>query len=289
MANQIMIPVMVLGIMGLIFGVILAVAAKAFEVKEDERIPLVRAALPGANCGGCGYPGCDGCAAAIVAGEAAVNACPVGGAAVAEKIADIMGETAGEGMPDVAQVLCGGNCDVAPRRSDYYGLKDCNEAVVANGGPKECRFGCIGLGSCVSVCEFDALHMTDKQLPEVNIDHCVACGKCVTICPKNVMRLIPKDQIVHVDCQSKEKGKLVRQGCSVGCIACGLCEKNCPFDAIHVEGNLAVIDYSKCTNCGLCVKKCPTHALMKEGRKVAPRKRPKPAAKPAAEQAPAQA
>lgn len=289
MATQIIVPVIVLGVMALIIGVALAVAAKRFEVKEDERIPKVRAVLPGANCGGCGYPGCDGCAAAIVKGEAPVNACPVGGAAVAEKVGAIMGEAVDNSMPNVAQVLCGGDCEKAPRQTKYYGLKDCNEAVVANGGPKGCRFGCIGLGSCVSVCEFDALHMTDKMLPEVNINHCVACGKCVDICPKNVMTLIPKDQIVHVDCQSREKGKLVRQNCEVGCIGCGMCERTCMFDAIHVQGNLAVIDYSKCSNCGACVKKCPTHALIKEGRKVAPRKGLKPVKKAAPKTKPAEA
>jgi electron transport complex protein RnfB len=266
MINAILIPVVILGVMGLIFGAGLAVAAKKFEVKQDERIPLVRAELPGANCGGCGYPGCDAMAEAIVKGEAPANGCPVGGAKVAEAVGKILGEEVSEEEPKVASVLCSGDCDHAPRRAEYYGLKDCNEAVIANGGPKDCRFGCIGLGSCVTACMFDALSMGEKGLPVVNIENCTACGKCAATCPKSIIDLIPKSQVIHVNCQSKEKGKIVRSSCSVGCIGCKACTKVCPEEAITVTDNLAKIDYEKCVQCGACVEKCPTGAIVKEIR-----------------------
>lgn len=275
MISEILIPVAVLGALGLIFGFVLAVASKKFEVKQDERVPLVRNELPGANCGGCGYPGCDALAASIVKGEAPVNACPVGGAKVAEAIAKVMGAEVSTEEPKAARILCKGDCEKAVQRADYYGLSDCREAVIANGGPKECRFGCIGLGSCVKVCQFDALTMSDKHLPVVNVENCTACGKCVDTCPKGIIELIPKNSIVHVDCRSKEKGKIVRGACEVGCIGCRACTKVCPADAITVENNLAHIDYEKCINCGACMKKCPTGAISKEARKVPVKRLPK--------------
>lgn len=260
-AAQILIPVGILGAMALVFGLLLAVASKIFEVKVDERVPLVRDALPGANCGGCGFPGCDACAAAIVGGTAACNACPVGGAAAAEEIAKIMGEEAIEGPRLAAMVLCQGDCEVAPRRADYYGVMDCREAVNANGGAKDCRFGCIGYGSCVKACKFDALHMSDKMLPVVNRDNCTACNQCVIACPKGVMQLVPYDHDIRVNCKNMMKGKFTRTDCSKGCIACRRCVKVCPTGAVTVADNLASIDYEKCIQCGLCVEVCPTHAL----------------------------
>lgn len=268
MASAILIPVAVLGIMGLLFGALLAFASKVFEVKKDERVPVVREALPGANCGGCGFAGCDALAEAIVKGEAPVNACPVGGAAVGAKIAEIMGTGNVAETPKIACVLCGGDCDAAPHRADFYGLKDCNEAMIASGGTKTCRFGCIGLGSCVAACDFDALTMGDRGLPVVDPNHCTSCGMCVKTCPKGIMNLIPKDQMIHVDCRSREKGKIVRSACSNGCIACKACTKVCPTGAITVNDNLASIDYDKCTQCGACVEKCPTGAIVKEDRVV---------------------
>ncbi|MEG0377768.1 MAG: RnfABCDGE type electron transport complex subunit B, partial [Eubacterium sp.] len=202
MAMELLIPVLILGVMGLIFGAGLALAAKIFEVKTDERVPLVRAALPGANCGGCGYPGCDALAAAMVKGDAAVNACPVGGAATALNIGDIMGESAGANEPVAACVLCKGDCENAPTRADYYGVRDCREALIANGGIKKCRYGCIGFGTCVNACMFGALSMGENGLPTVDVDKCTACGKCKSICPKGIIDLIPSDQLIHVDCRS---------------------------------------------------------------------------------------
>ncbi len=268
MLNDLLYPFLVLGGMGVLFGAGLAIASKVFEVKKDERIPSVRAALPGANCGGCGYPGCDALAEAIVNGDAPINGCPVGGSDTAMVIGGIMGESVGNSEPDVAVVLCNGDCEHAPNRADYYGVKSCTEAMIASGGVKECRYGCMGLGSCVEACQFGALTLGEKGLPVVDVDLCTACGKCKETCPKGIISLLPYDQLVHVNCQSKAKGKVVRNACTSGCIGCRACTKVCDVAAITVTDNLAVIDPDICIQCGKCVEKCPTGAIVMEDRVV---------------------
>ena len=247
--------VVVLFIMGIVFAILLGVAAKVFAVEVDERIPLVRECLPGANCGGCGFPGCDGLASAIVEGRAPVNGCPVGGAAAAEKIAKVLGVEVAEGERNVAHVKCNGGCN-AVDKAVYEGLQDCNAAMRVAGGPKACAFGCMGLGSCVKACAFDAIHIVDG-VAKVDIDKCVACGKCVSTCPKKIIDLIPVSKKVHVNCVNKDKGPAVMKVCSNGCIGCRMCEKTCKFDAIHVVDGVAKIDYDKCKNCKMCTKACP--------------------------------
>lgn len=250
-----------LGVMGLVFGASLAFASKKFAVEVDPRVIEVREAVPGANCGACGYPGCDGFANAVVKGLAPVNGCPVGGAPVASRVAQIMGVEAGATTKKVAKVKCEGHEENCSNRYDYDGLDSCVAANMLNGGPKSCLFGCMGLGSCVQVCPFDAIHINDKGLAEVDPEKCTACNKCIEICPKMVISLIPYNQLTIVECNNKDKGPQVKKNCSVACIACGICERNCPHDAIHVVNNLAEIDYDKCTNCMICVEKCPTKAI----------------------------
>ena len=247
--------VAVLFIMGIVFAILLGVAAKVFAVEVDERIPLVRECLPGANCGGCGFPGCDGLAAAIVEGRAPVNGCPVGGAAAAEKIAKVLGVEVAEGERNVAHVKCNGGCN-AVDKAVYEGLQDCNAAMRVAGGPKACAFGCMGLGSCVKACAFDAIHIVDG-VAKVDSDKCVACGKCVSTCPKKIINLVSEVKKVHVNCVNKDKGPAVMKVCSNGCIGCRMCEKTCKFDAIHVVDGVAKIDYDKCKNCKMCTKACP--------------------------------
>ena len=244
-----------LSIMGLLFALLLGFASKIFAVEVDERIPQVRECLPGANCGGCGYPGCDGLAAAIVAGTAPVNGCPVGGAAAAEKIGKVMGIEAGSGEKMVAHVHCNGGCN-AKDKAKYEGLQDCNAAMRVASGPKECAFGCMGLGSCVKACPFDALSLVNGTAV-VNPEKCVACGKCVATCPKKLIDLVPAKNAVHVNCMNRDKGPAAMKVCDVACIGCGLCAKTCKFDAIHVENGVAKIDYTKCKNCKMCAKACP--------------------------------
>ncbi len=247
--------VAVLFVMGVMFAILLGVAAKVFAVEVDERVPRVRECLPGANCGGCGYPGCDGLAAAIVAGDAPVNGCPVGGAAAAAKIAEVMGVSAEEGEKKVAHVFCNGGCN-AVNKANYEGLKDCNAAMRVAGGPKACAFGCIGLGSCVNACKFNALDIVDG-VAKVDTEKCVACGKCTTACPKGLIKLVPEAKKVHVNCLNANKGPEVIKVCENGCIGCRLCEKTCKFDAVHVVNGVAKVDYDKCKNCKMCTKVCP--------------------------------
>ena len=254
-------PVILVSVIGAVCGVGLTLAAKFMAVPVDETAVKIRECLPGANCGGCGFPGCGGCAGAIVAGTAPVNACPVGGAAAAEKIGAIMGVEASSAEPVAAFVKCGGTCEKAKDKYEYFGIDDCNFAVqLAGGGSKSCSYGCLGLGSCKKACAFGAIEIVDG-IAVIDKDKCVACGKCVSACPKHIIELLPAKKKVKVQCSSKDLGKNVIPNCSVGCIACKICEKNCPFDAIHVIDNLAVIDYDKCKACGICANKCPKGVL----------------------------
>ena len=251
--------VLVLFIMGVVFALLLGIAAKVFAVEVDERVPLVRECLPGANCGGCGYAGCDALVAAIVEGTARVHGCPVGGAACAAKIAEVLGVEAEAAAPKVAHVHCNGGCN-AIDKAKYEGLQDCSAAMRVAGGPKECAFGCMGLGSCVKECAFDAIHIVDGKAL-VDPEKCVACGKCVAACPKHLIDLVPKAQKVHVNCMNHDRGAQAMKVCSNACIGCMKCEKTCKFDAIHVVDNVAVIDYDKCKNCKMCAKACPKGAI----------------------------
>lgn len=257
---EILKAVVLLGALGLIFGLILDFASKKFAVEVDPREEEILGALPGANCGGCGYPGCGGCAAAIVKGEAPINACPVGGAAVAEKIGSIMGVEAESGGRKVAHVICKGTCDKAKEKFEYDGVQECRAASVLNGGQKSCAQGCLGFGTCVSVCAFDAIHIIDG-VAVVDEEKCVNCGKCREVCPKGLIVEKPASQEIIVNCNNNQKGKVVKDNCSAGCIGCGLCERNCKFDAVHVENNIAKIDPEKCVGCMVCVEKCPTKVI----------------------------
>ncbi len=258
----IILAAVIVGGTGLFIGIFLGLADKKFAVEVDEKEEAVLGVLPGNNCGGCGYPGCSGLAAAIAAGEAPVNACPVGGAPVAAKIADIMGVEAGEQVHEVAFVKCGGTCEKAKQSYEYYGLHDCVMInMMQNGGPKSCAYGCLGEGSCVKVCPFDAIHVVDG-VAVVDKDACKACGKCIEVCPRHLIELVPYEQKHLVNCSSKDKGKDVMSVCSVGCIGCKMCEKVCEFDAVKVVDNIAHIDPAKCTNCGKCAEKCPKKIIL---------------------------
>lgn len=255
-----------LGGLGLVFGVGLGIAANKFAVEEDPRIGLVKAALPGANCGGCGYPGCDACASAMVSGEAGFDACTVGGAKVAKAVADILGVEAGEVVEKektTAYVMCGGSNLHRKQRFEYTGATTCAEAAeMDTTESKDCSFGCVGLGCCVKACKFDAIKLVNG-VAVVDEEKCTSCGACVKACPKDLIEIIPAAKNVRVACRSLEKGKVVRDACSVGCIGCTLCVKACQYDAIFFENNLAKVNYERCVQCMACVAKCPTKSIKK--------------------------
>ncbi len=258
----ILIAVIALGGTGLLLGLLLALASKYLTVEQDERIPLITEALPGANCGGCGYAGCGALANAIAQGNAEVTACPVGGVKTSKKIAEIMGVSLSAVSENSAVVLCRGVDGAAKKKYEYEGFSDCEIANRLSGGDKVCRYGCIGLGNCVRACKFGALSVVDG-VAVVDSEKCTACGMCVAACPKGIIALIPKENEYCVRCSSQDKGSDMKNICSAGCIACRLCEKACKFDAITVTSNIAKIDYSKCTNCGECFKVCPKKIIYK--------------------------
>lgn len=261
--NGVLLATIIVGVVGLLIGLFLCFFSEKFNVPVDEKEQAVRGELPGNNCGGCGYAGCDGLAAAIAKGEADVGACPVGGDTVAQAIAAIMGVEASQGVRQVAYVKCGGNCEVANSSYAYSGPADCLMASMAPGaGAKTCTYGCLGFGSCVKACPFDAIHVVDG-IAVVDKENCKACGKCIAACPKNLIELIPETAKEVVNCSSKDKGKDVMQACKVGCIGCGLCARACPVGAVTVSDNLAHIDQEKCTGCGACVEKCPKKIIHK--------------------------
>ena len=278
--------VLALGISGLFFGVVLAVASKIFAVDTDERLPQIIENLPGANCGGCGYAGCSGLANAILEGKAPVNACPVASAEMIARIAAVMGVEAEDAVRFVAHVACRGGNQAATRYR-YEGLEDCLAASMVAGGPHECAWGCIGLGTCEKACPFDAIHVKDG-VAVVDVDKCRHCGVCVASCPKHIISLVPYDQRVFVSCSNQDKGAVARKICEVSCIGCKICEKNCPVGAITVTNNVASIDYDKCTNCGLCAAKCPRR-LITVGGKAPLAEKPEKSAPPAASTAAAKA
>lgn len=246
---------------GLLIGLFLGIAGEKFKVEVDEKEIQVREALPGNNCGGCGFPGCDGLAKAIAAGEAEIGACPVGGSSVAEKIGKIMGVEAESSKRMVAFVKCAGTCDKTTMDYEYHGVEDCKMlAFVPNGGAKTCSYGCLGFGSCVKACPFHAIHIVDG-IAKVDKEACKACKKCIAECPKHLIELVPYENEHYVECSSKDKGIVVKKGCQVGCIGCKMCEKVCEAGAITVIDNLAHIDPDKCTNCGKCAEKCPVKII----------------------------
>ena len=260
MINNIIWPVIVLGGIAVFFGIVLAYASKKFAVEVDPRVTEVREVLPGANCGGCGYAGCDALAEAIARGDAAITACPVGGAELAAKLSVIMGVEAGSMEREVARVICSGDKNNAKEKYEYQGIEDCKAAEMLAGGSKSCRYGCTGLGTCVRECPFDAIHIVNG-VAVVDEEKCTACKKCIAVCPKGIIELVPVSNKVRVLCKNLDKGKSTMDVCKVGCIACQKCVKACKFDAIKVENNVAKIDYSKCVNCMMCAEVCPTKTI----------------------------
>ncbi len=259
--------VAVLGGLGLAFGLILALASKVFSVKTDPRKGKLMAIMPGANCGACGFAGCSAYVDALIAGTTVVGVCPVGGSELASKMASIMGVAdTGAGVRQVAMVRCNGNGSNR-HLYQYEGIRDGLAASRAPaGGPLACRYGCLGYGSCVKVCPFDAISVQDG-CAVVDHDRCMGCLKCVSACPRGLITVVPYGSYVYLKCSSKDKGAVTRQVCESGCIGCGLCARACPSGAIALADNLASIDYSKCISCGACAEHCPQKLIRLAGHR----------------------
>ena len=258
----IIIAAAVLGILGLIFGLLLGATGRAFAVDCNPKIGEVREILPGANCGACGYPGCDGYAAAVADSGCDVNLCAVGGPAVAAKIGAIMGVEAQQGARMVAAMACQGAWNHCADKAQYEGIADCVAASLVNAGTKACAFACLGLGTCERACPFDAIHIDPlKKIAVVDEQKCQACKKCVSACPQHVLTMRPAGRSVNVGCHNPGKGMELKEKCDVACIACEACVKACAFDALHMEGNNPVVDYEKCVGCMACADACPTGAM----------------------------
>lgn len=259
--TSIIVPAAVIGIIAILIGILLGKASEIFKIEVDEKEIKVRECLPGNNCGACGFPGCDGLAAAIAKGEAPGNACPVGGSDVADKIAVILGGSAEEAVRMAACVKCKGDCEQAENVYQYIGPESCRIASnTPNGGPKACVYGCLGYGECKAACEFDAIRI-ENGIAVIDKEKCRACGKCVEACPRNIISMIPYEKEHVVMCNSKDRGLDVKNICKAGCIGCTLCVKSCEAEALTMDGNLPAIDYEKCTNCGACAAKCPMKAI----------------------------
>jgi len=248
----------IMGLMGLAFGVMLTVADKKLAVETDPRVAKVREVLGGANCGACGYAGCDAFADALVSGKAQPSGCPVGSA---KAIGAALGVTCEEGEKMVARVICQGDNGVAKERYEYDGYRSCAVAAGIAGGPKLCASACLGLGDCEKACAFGAIGM-DNGLAHIEPKLCVACGKCVDVCPRGIIRLVPTDAKVLVLCRNRDTGRVARAACMTACIACGRCVKECKYDAILIEDGYARINLDTCTRCGACVKVCPCNCIV---------------------------
>ncbi|MBN1699600.1 MAG: RnfABCDGE type electron transport complex subunit B [Spirochaetales bacterium] len=255
---------LVVGGLGVTFGLLLSLASRLFAVKKDMRTARLEEALPGLNCGACGFAGCVSYAEAIVGGEAALTLCTAGGSQTAEKLAGIMGvDLEVSFVKKVAQVLCRGGEKTVKYRFEYNGIKDCNALFAFYDGNKVCTFGCLGLGSCIRVCPVAAIDYDDENLVWVDGETCIGCGKCIEVCPTGVMQFLPHDTDFFVACRSTDKGAAVRKYCSVGCIGCKVCEKQSPEGGFIVENNLARIDYRMRGDRSAAAQKCPPKCIIR--------------------------
>jgi len=260
--NGIVLAIVSVTVIGLICAIVLSIASKVMAVPVNETETKIRECLPGANCGACGYAGCDGYAAALASGEETkTTKCIPGSDGVAAQIAGVLGVEAEDVVEQVAVIHCRGNCNVTQDKMDYQGIESCKAAKLFYGGRGSCTYGCLGFGDCAAVCPQDAIYIKDG-IANVNTHKCIGCGLCAKTCPNGLISVENDTIKTMVTCNNQDKGAVTRKVCSHGCIGCMKCVKNCPADAITVEKNLARIDYSKCIHCGKCAEVCVTGCIM---------------------------
>jgi len=252
-------------VLGVLFAVGLALASRIFAIELDPRLDRILELLPGANCGGCGYGGCQSYAEAVINGEK-IGLCPVGGKEAAKAVASIMGVEPADIVPQRAVLHCQGGRGKCDLRANYSGQQDCRAAHITAGGPKACAYGCLGLGTCAETCPFGAITMNAEGLPVIDADKCVACGMCIAVCPRALITLLDARYKTYVGCSSRDRGKAVKDICTVGCIACALCEKKDPHGAVVMENNLPKLDYQKAKgDFSVAAEVCPMHCFVVEG------------------------
>ncbi len=259
--TPIIVSVIVVGVIGLVSGLVLAIASVLMEVKTDEKVAKLREILPGANCGACGYTGCDGYAEALAKGETKPGLCAPGGAEMNNKLGEILGVEVDMAEPMAAFVMCNGTCDKVGNKMFYQGVDSCKGANTLYSGTKDCDYGCLGFGDCERACPYGAIKV-ENGCAVVNTELCTACSVCVRSCPKGIIGLLPLKKQAVVACSNKDKGAVARKVCQSACIACGKCVKACESGAIKVENNISRIDSEKCTACKACVDACPTHCIV---------------------------
>ncbi len=259
--NEILAAVIPVVIIGIICAAVLVIASKLMAVKEDERLPAVRDCLPGANCGACGFAGCDGYAKALCEEPGTpANLCVPGGGSTAKQLGEVLGVDAGEVVQQVAFVHCSGDCRHTADKVVYSGIESCSAAKLMYGGKGSCVYGCLGLGDCANACPQNAIVIRDG-LAAVRACDCIGCGICVKACPNHLISLVPDTKKTVVACSSRDKGAVTRKICSNGCIGCKKCERVCPTGAVKVTDNVAVIDTEKCTDCGACAEVCAAKCI----------------------------
>ena len=260
--NPIVLAILIVSVIGLIAGLGLAVASIVMAVPVDKKAEAIRECLPGANCGACGFSGCDGYAAALSKGITTNTAlCAPGGNDASKAIAEVTGLSAGSVAPMAAVVMCQGFCGKAETKMEYNGVSSCEMAKQLFGGPKECIYGCIGLGDCMNACQYDAIHICDG-VARGNPVMCKACKQCLKTCPNHIIKMMPLHEAKAANlCVNHDKGAITRKECSNGCIGCMKCVKACEFGAVEVKDFCAKVDYNKCTGCGKCTEACPVKCI----------------------------
>jgi len=258
--EQYILPILFFLLIGAVAGVLLTVASKLLYVKTDETVEKINEALPGANCGGCGFSGCEGYAQAVASGSAETNLCKPGGFEVTKRVSEIMGVAAVETENEYAFVRCNGNCDATEDKFAYIGTKTCVSVEKFYNGKGKCNFGCHGLGDCAAVCDENAIHI-ENGVAVINPKLCKGCGKCVKACPNRLITMIKASQKAVVSCSSCDVGKITKAACKNGCIGCGICSKKCPAGAIVINNNHAEINGALCTGCGVCISSCPIKCI----------------------------